>query len=189
MGQLERATEATLARGARLVHAHPRTLASVVALSLACFGAAAYGIAQTAPDASDLPRRLVTEIVAHEDLPSQLEALAGHELQLYRSEQTRAGDGAESLLARMGLVDAEAAAVVRRDPLARKLIEGRAGKLVRAAATPAGQLEELTARYAPANADLAGTHFDRLSITRGADGRFTPRAEAIHRGEAAIALG
>jgi len=95
LGQLERATEATLARGARLVHAHPRTLASVVALSLACFGAAAYGIAQTAPDASDLPRRLVTEIVAHEDLPSQLEALAGHELQLYRSEQTRAGDGAD----------------------------------------------------------------------------------------------
>ncbi len=179
MGQLERATEATLARGARLVHAHPRTLASVVALSLACFGAAAYGIAQTAPDASDLPRRLVTEIVAHEDLPSQLEALAGHELQLYRSEQTRAGDGAESLLARMGLVDAEAAAFVRRDPLARKLIEGRAGKLVRAAATPAGQLEELTARYAPANADLAGTHFDRLSITRGADGRFTARIDTV----------
>jgi murein DD-endopeptidase MepM/ murein hydrolase activator NlpD len=179
LGQLERATEATLARGARLVHAHPRTLASVVALSLACFGAAAYGIAQTAPDASDLPRRLVTEIVAHEDVPSQLEALAGHELQLYRSEQTRAGDGAESLLARMGLVDAEAAAIVRRDPLARKLIEGRAGKLVRAAATPAGQLEELTARYAPANADLAGTHFDRLSITRGADGRFTARIDTV----------
>lgn len=177
MGQLERATEATLARGARFVHAHPRTLASAVAISLACFGAAAYGIAQSAPDASDLPRRQVTEIVAHDDVPSQLEALAGHQLQLYRSELTRAGDGAESLLARMGIVDAEAVAFVRRDPVARKLIEGRSGKIVRAAATPAGQLEELTARYAPASSELVATHFERLRIARGEDGRFSARVE------------
>ncbi len=177
LGNLERATEATLARGARFVHTHPRSLASVVALLLAGFGAAAYGIAQTAPDASDLPRRVVTELVAHEDVPSQLEALAGQDLRLYRSELTRAGDGAESLLARMGIVDAEAVAFVRRDPLARKLIEGRSGKIVRAAATPAGRLEELTARYAPANSELSGTHFERLSILRGPDGRFTAQVE------------
>lgn len=177
MGQLERAAEANLARGARFVHAHPRTLASAVAISLACFGAAAWGIAQSAPDAADLPRRLVTEIVAHDDVPSQLEALAGHELHLHRSELTRAGDGAESLLARMGIVDAEAVAFVRRDPLARKLIEGRAGKIVRASATRGGQLEELTARYAPAASDLLATHFERLSIVRSDDGHFSARVE------------
>ncbi len=177
MGQLERAAEAKLARSARFVHAHPRTLASAVAISLACFGAAAWGIAQTAPDAADLPRRLVTEIVAHDDVPSQLEALAGHELHLHRSELTRAGDGAESLLARMGIVDAEAVAFVRRDALARKLIEGRAGKIVRASATRGGQLEELTARYAPADSELIATHFERLSIVRGDDGRFSARVE------------
>ncbi len=177
MGQLERATEATLARAASVVHAHPRSLASAVAVSLACFGAAAYGIAQSAPDASDLPRRLVTEIVAHDDVPTQLEALAGHQLVLYRSERTRAGDGAESLLARMGIVDAEAVAFVRRDAVARKLIEGRPGKIVRASATPAGRLEELTARYAPADGTLLATHFERLSILRGEDGRFAARVE------------
>lgn len=178
MGQIERATEATLARGARFVHTHPRALASAVALALAGFGAAAYGIAQNAPDASDLPRRVVTEIVTPEDVTSQLEALAGHELHLYRSEQTRAGDNAETLLARLGVADLEAVAFLRRDPLARKLLEGRSGKLVRAAVTPAGQLEELTARYAPADSTLAATHFERLRIARGDDGRFSVSAEA-----------
>ncbi|MGD9831673.1 MAG: peptidoglycan DD-metalloendopeptidase family protein [Piscinibacter sp.] len=178
MGQIERATEATLARGARFVHAHPRALASTVALALAGFGAAAYGIAQTGPDASDLPRRVVTEIVTPEDVIPQLEALAGHELHLYRSEQTRSGDGAETLLARLGVADMEAVAFLRRDLLARKIVEGRAGKLVRAAVTPAGQLEELTARYAPADTTLAATHFERLRVVRGDDGRFTASVEA-----------
>lgn len=178
MGQIERATEATLARGARFVHAHPRTLASAVALALAGFGAAAYGIAQTGPDASDLPRRVVTEIVTPDDVIPQLEALAGHELHLYRSEQTRSGDGAETLLARLGVADMEAVAFLRRDPLARKIVEGRAGKLVRSAVTPTGQLEELTARYAPADSTLAATHFERLRVVRGDDGRFTASVEA-----------
>lgn len=178
MGQLERATEASLARGARFVHMHPRTLASAVALALAGFGAAAYGIAQTAPDAADLPRRVVTEIVTPADVIPQLEALAGHELELYRSEQTRAGDGAETLLARLGVADTEALAFLRRDALARKVIEGRAGKLVRAAVTPGGRLEELTARYAPADSTLAATHFERLRIVRGDDGRLSASVEA-----------
>jgi murein DD-endopeptidase MepM/ murein hydrolase activator NlpD len=179
LGQLERATEATLARGAGFVHAHPRALGTVVALALAGFGAAAYGIAQTAPDASDLPRRLVTEIVSHEDVSSQLEALADHDLRLYRSDLTRAGDGADSLLARLGISDFDAVAFLRRDPMARKLLEGRAGKIVRAAATPGGQLEELTARYAPADSALAATHFERLRVVRGEDGRFSAGIEAV----------
>lgn len=165
-------------RGARFVHAHPRTLASAVALALAGFGAAAYGIAQNAPDAADLPRRVVTEIVTPADVIPQLEALAGHELELYRSEQTRSGDGAETLLARLGVADADAIAFLRRDPLARKVIEGRAGKLVRAAVTPTGRLQELTARYAPADSTLAATHFERLRIVRGEDGRLGASVEA-----------
>jgi murein DD-endopeptidase MepM/ murein hydrolase activator NlpD len=177
LGQLERATEATLARGNRFVHTHPRTLASAVALALAGFGAAAYGIAQTAPDASDLPRRVVTEIVNSEDVPSQLEALAGHTLSLYRAETTRAGDSAESLLARLGVSDLEAAAFLRRDPQARRLFEGRAGKIVRAAATANGSLVELTARYAPADSSLAATHFDRLTVTR-IDGQLSTRIDS-----------
>ncbi len=178
MAPLERATEATLARSASFVHAHPRTLALAVALALAGFGAAAYGIAQGAPDAADLPRRVVTEIVTPADVLPQLEALAGHELALYRSDQTRAGDSAETLLARLGVTDSEAVAFLRRDPLARKLTEGRAGKLLRAAVTPGGRLEELTARYAPADSTLAATHFERLRVVRGENGRFGASTEA-----------
>lgn len=165
-----------MARGARIVSTHPRALASAVALALAGFGAAAYAIASNGPDASDLPRRVVTENVSPEDVSSQLEALAGQSLQLYRSDFTRAGDGAESLLARLGVSDLEAAAFLRRDALARRIFEGRAGKIVRAAATPGGMLDELTVRYAPADNALAATHFERLRIERR-DGRLSASVE------------
>ena len=105
MDSLERAAEATLSRGARLVSSHPRTLAAIVAFSLAGFGAAAYGIASQGPDAADLPRRLVTEIVSTEDVSTQLEALAGQTLHLYRSDLTRAGDTVQTLLSRLGVSD------------------------------------------------------------------------------------
>jgi murein DD-endopeptidase MepM/ murein hydrolase activator NlpD len=176
LGSLERAAEATLARGAGILSTHPRTLAAIVAFSLAGFGAAAYGIASQAPDAADLPRRVLTETVSTEDVPSQLEALAGHVLQLYRSDLTRAGDTADSLLTRLGVSDLEAAEFLRRDPQARKVLEGRPGKIVRLAASPAGRLQELTARYAPSDSMLAATHFMRLRIAR-ADSRLTSSVE------------
>ncbi|WP_298828577.1 M23 family metallopeptidase [uncultured Piscinibacter sp.] len=157
---------------------HPRALASAVALALAGFGAAAYGIASNGPDAADLPRRLVTESVNPEDVAPQLEALAGHALQLYRSDLTRSGDGVESLLARLGVSDLEAIEFLRRDALARKIFEGRAGKIVRAAATPSGTLEELTVRYAPSDSSLIATHFERLRIERR-EGNFSASVETV----------
>ena len=178
MDSLERATEATLGQGARLVSTHPRTLAALVAFALAGFGAAAYGIASQGPDAADLPRRLVTEIVSTEDVSSQLEALAGQTLRLYRSDLTRAGDNAQTLLSRLGVSDLEAAEFLRRDAQARKLLEGRPGKIVRLATTPGGTLEELTARYAPADSALQATHFMRLRISR-VDGQLSASVEPV----------
>jgi murein DD-endopeptidase MepM/ murein hydrolase activator NlpD len=145
-------------------------LLAAVALSLTGFGATAYAIATRAPDASDLPRRVVTEFVTFDDVPSQLEALAAHELQLYRSDLSRASDTADSLLRRLGLEDADAAAFLRKDAVARKLLEGRAGKMVRATATESGRLEELVARFAPTDSALASTHFTRLRVLRTATG-------------------
>jgi len=148
------------------VAAHPRSLTAAVAFVLASFGATAWGIATQGPDPSDLPRRLVTESVTAEDVPAQLEALAEHELELYRSDLTRSSDTADSLLARLGVNDAEVAAFVRRDATARQLLEGRAGKMVRVVADASGKLSELVARYAPRDAQLLGTHFTRLTIKR-----------------------
>lgn len=137
-----------------------------MAFSLAGFGATAYGIAASAPDAADLPRRLVTEAVTHDDIPSQLEALAEHELELHRSDLTRASDTADSLLRRLGVLDPAAATFLRTDPTARKLLEGRPGKMVRVVTAETGELDELVARYAAIDSTLAATHFTRLKVSR-----------------------
>ena len=130
------------------------------------FGVTAFGIAPLAPDAADLPRRLVTEIVIPEDITSQLEALASHSLELYRSDLTRSADTADSLLARLNVADVAAAAFLRNDKTARKLLEGRAGKMVQVRTAKSGALDELVARYPAENADQFATHFSRLRISR-----------------------
>ena len=163
---LDRALAAAAAHTGRFVAAHPRSLAAAVSLALAGFGVTAFGIAPMAPDAADIPKRLVTQSVTPDGIQSQLDALAEHELQLYRTDLTRASDTADSLLKRLNVSDATAAQFLRSDPTARKLLEGRGGKMVRVQTGPNGALTELVARYAPANADQAGTHFTRLSMRR-----------------------
>ena len=160
----------------RFVSQHPRSLASTVVLALAGFGATAFGIAPMAPDAADLPRHIVTENVTHADIETQLEALATHELELYRSDLTRSSDTADSLLRRLNLADTAAAAFVRRDPVARKLLSGRAGKMVQVHTNEAGDLEELVARYPAETSEQVSTHFTRLRISRE-QGQFSTHVE------------
>lgn len=163
---LDRAVAAAAARTGRFVSAHPRSLSAAVMFGLAGFGVTAFGIAPMAPDAADIPKRLVTETVAHDGIQSQLDALAEHELQLYRTDLSRSSDTADSLLQRLNVSDAAAAQFLRTDPTARKLLEGRGGKMVRVQTDANGALTELIARYAPANPEQLGTHFTRLSIKR-----------------------
>ena len=148
------------------VSAYPRSLSAAVMLGLAGFGVTAFGIAPLAPDAADIPKRLVTEFVSPNEIQSQLDALAEHELSLYRSEVTRGSDTVDSLLQRLNVGDAEAAQFLRSDPTARKLLEGRSGKMVRVQTDETGALAELVARYAPTNSDLLGTQFTRLTVKR-----------------------
>lgn len=164
-GLIDRAVATALTGTARFVANHPRKLTAAVAIALAGFGATAYGIAHV-PDASDLPRRIVTEDVTHDDIQSQLEALAEFELQLHRSDLTRASDTADTLLRRLGVDDPEAAGFIRKDPIARKLLEGRPGKMVRVVSGQNGQLDSLVARYAASDSTLTATHFTRLKIAR-----------------------
>ncbi|MEY4561157.1 MAG: hypothetical protein RLZZ618_434 [Pseudomonadota bacterium] len=151
---------------------------TAVVVSLMGFGVTAFGIAPMAPDASDLPRRLVTEIVTHDSPESQLEALANHAMQLYRSELTRNADTVDSLFARLSVGDPAAAAFVRSNASARKLLEGRAGKMVQVRTDESGHLEELVARYPADAAELALTHFSRLRITR-VDGLLTADIQSV----------
>jgi len=176
LDSLDRAVASATARTGRFVAANPRKLSAAVMLALAGFGATAFGIAPLAPDAADIPKRLVTETVTPDAIQSQLDALAEHELELYRSDLTRASDTVDSLLARLNVSDASAAQFLRTDPTARKLLEGRGGKMVRVQADANGTLSELVARFAPADAEQAGTSFTRLTIRRAA-GRLSAMVE------------
>jgi murein DD-endopeptidase MepM/ murein hydrolase activator NlpD len=163
-------------RVTRFAAQHHKSIAAAVSVGLAGFAVTAFGIAPMAPDASTLPKRMVTEAIAVPDLAAQVEQLADHEVDLFRSDLTRASDTADSLLARLGVADPEAAAFLRRDPVARKLLEGRGGKMVQVRTDAAGLLEELTARYAAPSSkaallateavDKVPTHFTRLKIER-----------------------
>jgi murein DD-endopeptidase MepM/ murein hydrolase activator NlpD len=188
---IDRALASAAARTGRFVSAHPRSLSAAVMLALAGFGVTAFGIAPLAPDASDLPQRLVTETVTPDSIQSQLDALAEHDLQLYRTDLTRSTDTADSLLQRLNVSDASAALFLRNDPVARQLLSGRGGKMVRVQTDETGKLTELVARYAPANAEQLATHFTRLSITRNGD-RFSanvataPLAAQVRMGSGTI---
>ncbi len=175
---LQDAGATTSARITQFVGRHPRTLTSLLVAGLMGFGVTAFGIAPLAPDAADLPRRLVTETVTPENITSQLEALATHTVELYRSDLTRSADTVDSLLARLNVADVSAAAFLRTDKTARKLLEGRAGKMVQVRKDESGALTELVARYPAETADQYGTHFSRLRVAR-ADGVLQARVEVV----------
>ena len=152
---------------------HRRGLSGTFLIGLAGFGVTAFGIAPLAPDAADLPRRQITEAIAPEGLAGQLTALADLPLLLNRSEQTRASDTADTLLRRLGLVDADAAQFLRTDRTARRVLEGRPGKMVSATLGDDGRLRSLVARY-PADDDA---HFTRLRIERNPAGGWVSTLE------------
>lgn len=163
---LDRTAAAVSASTGRFVSAHPRSLSAAVMFALAAFGVAAFGTSPMTMDAANLPQRLVTETVTPVGIQSQLDALAEHDLQLYRTDLTRASDTADSLLKRLNVSDPAAAAFLRSDPIARSLLEGRSGKMVRVQTDENGALTELVARYAPAASGQLATHFTRLRVER-----------------------
>ncbi len=169
LGQRLQATQAAL-------HRHPRRVAAAVLAALGGFAVTAFGIAPLAPDAADLPQRLVSEEIRIPGLDSQVDALDLHELQLSRSDLTRSGDTADSLLRRLGVIDPVAASFLRSDADARRLVDGRGGKMVQVRTAADGSLLELIARFPALDSARSGTHFTRLTLQRG-DGRFSSRLE------------
>ncbi len=151
-----------------MAHRHPHRVAAATVAVLAGLSASAFGIASIAPDASRLPQRTLNEAVAIEGLEVQLEALAGHHLDLTRADITRASDTADSLLQRLGASDTEMAFKLRTDPIARRIVDGRPGKLIRARVDAAGTVIELVARFAIDGGASPMESFNRISITRDA---------------------
>lgn len=145
----------------------------------------AFALATLAPDAADLPVREVTEAVQPLPLESQIAALESHTFKLFRSDQTRSSDSAESLLKRLGIDDTQAAYFLRSDPSARAALLGRGGRNVTVQADDSNALLKLEARWTP---DNEGS-FKRLVVTRTERG-FASRVElAPLRASARLASG
>lgn len=159
-----------LARSEAFAARHPRALTASVVSLLGGFAVTAFGIAPLAPNAEDLPQRVITEQVQILDLEDQLSALAAHDLTLVRNDVTRASDTADSLLRRMGAFDPAAASFLRNDPLGQRVLKGRVGKMVQLSAEPDGTVHRMVVRFPAEVAEQQSTHFSRLSIERKGQG-------------------
>ncbi len=152
---------------------HPKRIAGSLAVLLLGTGVTAFGVAPLAPDAADLPVHEIVEVVQALPGQSQVDALLDHQFNLYRTEVTRSSDTAETLLRRLNIDDAEAAAFMRIDSNARSLLIGRAGKTVTAETTDDQRLLKLSMRWATED----DTQFKRLVIARNGKA-FTSRIES-----------
>ena len=130
-----------------LVQKHPRRVSSTVAALLLCGGGGAFAVASLGPDPAELPVQTVLEAIETLPVDAQALALDGHRFNLFRSELTRSSDTPESLLQRLGIADAEAAAFLRRDANVRQVLWGRAGRSVKAEASDSHSLQGLSARW------------------------------------------
>ena len=188
---LDRALADAGARTRRFVARNPRKLTGAIVMTLGGFGATAFGVAPLALDASTPPQRMVTESVPTSGLQAQLDALAERDLELYRSDLTRSSDTADTLLRRISVSDPLAAAFLRSDPVARKVLEGRGGKMIEVRTNAGGELQTLIARFAAASPELISTRFTRLTIERVGTGfkssmEIAPLAAQIRMGSGTI---
>ena len=159
---------AFLSSAKQAIQSHPKHMTALVAAITLCGAGGAFAIASMAPDAADLPVRQVVEPVYPQSQPPSQAALAppvqflarpllpgvgadapadAPTLTLYRSDISRSGDTAETLLKRLGINDATAAAFLRNDANVRQSLLGRGGRSLTAEATASNALLKMTARW------------------------------------------
>ena len=153
---------------------HPKHVTAVLAAVLLGGGGGAFAVANLGPDAANLPVRTLVETLSTPNLDAQVEALEQQTLKLYRNDITRGSDTAESLLRRLGLVDAAAAAYIRKKPEVRQALLNRSGRNVSVEANEQQQLLTLTTRWLKNDND---SQFQRMVITRDADNKFSVRTD------------
>ena len=174
-------------QSAEIILRHPRRIMGGLGVLLLGTAVTAFGIAPLAPDAADLPVREIVEALpvvatpvyaalpaaADPSIATRAVLEAPQPWTLYRSDSTRSNDTPQSLLARLGVSDAEAQAFLSRDPVARQLLSSRQSRLVHAEASPQRELQRLTARWADPQSER---QFLRLVVERGEQG-LTARLE------------
>ena len=164
---------ALLDRVSHSVQKHPKRLTAALVAILMTGGGGAFAVASLGPDPVDLPVRQVEQTVPSLASDTSLtELLERPGFSLYRTEQVRSSDTAESLLQRMGIADPAAAAFLRRDANTLQNLLGRTGRTVSAETTDDHRLLRITARWAQDDE----SHFNRLVIEKSGD-HFASRIE------------
>ena len=151
---------------------HPKRVTALLAALMLGGGGGAFAVASFAPDPSDIPVRQVQEFVQPLALNASIDALERQAFNLHRSEVTRSSDTADTLLKRLGVDDAAAAAFLRSNAAARDALLGRGGRNVTVETGESNTLVKLSARWSP---DEDG-NFKRLVIEKTAQG-FESRIE------------
>jgi murein DD-endopeptidase MepM/ murein hydrolase activator NlpD len=152
---------------------HPKRITAVLTALMLGGGGGAFAVASFAPDASELPVREVAESVQALPLPAASDAVEAQAFNLFRSEVTRSTDTVDTLLKRLGVDDAAAAAFLRTDTTARQVLLGRGGRNVTAETSDHNSLLKLSARWSPDN----DGKFNRLVLEKTAQG-FQSRIES-----------
>ena len=169
------ASTALLSRLSDSLQQHPKRVTAILAAVLLTGGGGAFAVAALGPDPADLPVRLVEQTVPSLASGATLTDLTdGAGFSLYRADNVRHTDTAESLLRRMGIADPAAAAFLRRDSNTQQNLLGRNGRVVRAETTDDHRLVRLVARWAHEDNGL----FNRLVVEKDTDGKLTSRLEA-----------
>jgi murein DD-endopeptidase MepM/ murein hydrolase activator NlpD len=112
--------------------------ASALLLTVCAFGAA--GVAPLAPDAADLPVKSIAQELALPNLSEQIAALETRDQRFVREEKIRSGDTLATLLNRLGVDDAAAAAFIKSDQTAHEVLQLKAGKRVQVQTADNGKL-------------------------------------------------
>jgi murein DD-endopeptidase MepM/ murein hydrolase activator NlpD len=164
---------------------HPKRVAGTLAALLLGTGVTAFGVAPLAPDASDLPVSQILEVVQTLPVQTQLDVLADHRFQLFRTESTRSNDTFDALLKRLNINDPAAAAFMRNDANARLALAGRPGKTITAEADDVQALTKFSTRWQTDDEAI----FKRLVVERTGS-TFTSRIEtAPYTANARLASG
>jgi len=147
--------------------------ASALFLAVCAFGAA--GVAPLAPDASDLPVKSVQESVTLPDLSSQISALEQQSSNEHfvHEEKIRAGDTLAALLTRLGVDDEAAENFIKKDKVAKGVMQLKTGKRVQAQTDDEGNLQWLRAVVV----DGKDIPVKNIKVTRKGDG-FVAEEEA-----------
>ena len=147
--------------------------ASAIFLAVCAFGAA--GVAPLAPDAAELPVKSVSTALELPNISAQIGALEQQESteKYVHEERIRAGDTLATLMTRLGVEDDAAETFIKKDKVAKGVMQLKTGKRVQAQTDENGNLVWLRATVV----DSKDTPVKNILVSRNGEG-FTATEEA-----------